>query len=595
MVDPATFRSVLAQWPSGVTVVTTLVDGVRHGMTASSFSSVSLDPPLVSVCLDRALYSHELIAASGVFGVNVLAKDQAEVARRFAGMVPDLPDRFAGESWTTAHTGVPLLDSALGWLDCRVVHEYPGGDHTIFVGEVLAGHAARAYGAAALPLAQLGPVRRRAARPTRRSRTAAWSPRCAPGTHPVSAIFDTVHELAAAGVRVRLLDLTSDEAPTGRPRGARAERDRPGRHRRRTATSALDARPRGRRGRPRPRRPRRPGPGAGHRRPTSRPGWSSCSRTRSPPSAPTTCSLPWSALSAAGVAEIGLSETGDSATPLRVRALLQDAVGLARPVPLRVHLRDHDRLGLVKALTALKSGVTHFDTTLAGLDGTVATEDLVRLFGGVEVDSPADADRVAQAAAALRLALAPTDLSLKTPPPAEHPISRPHRPRRTRRSRRMTAKLTAEYLLPDLTDAERERAERVESVLPAIAAAAESADEAACAARGPHQAARPTPACSAWSCPRSTAASAAGCATSRPRRTPSARSAARPRWRSSSTAPRPRAACCRWRRSTPASTTTRRRRSCAPSPRRCCTSWAPSRRRSATSPARRSRPPTPTC
>ena len=139
MVDPATFRDVMAQWPSGVTVVTTLVDGAWHGMTASSFSSVSLDPPLVSVCLDRRLFSHGLISAGGVFGVNVLAKDQAEVARRFAGMVPGLEvaDRFDGENWTTARTGVPLLDSALGWLDCRVVHEYPGGDHTIFVGEVL--------------------------------------------------------------------------------------------------------------------------------------------------------------------------------------------------------------------------------------------------------------------------------------------------------------------------------------------------------------------------------------------------------------------------------------------------------------------------
>src|SRR6478609_11574937 len=145
MVDPATFRDVMAQWPSGVTVVTTLVDGVRHGMTASSFSSVSLDPPLVSVCLDRRLYSQGLISEGGVFGVNVLAKDQAEVARRFAGMVPGLAveDRFESESWSTADTGVPLLDSALGWLDCRVVHEYPGGDHTIFVGEVVAGHAAR--------------------------------------------------------------------------------------------------------------------------------------------------------------------------------------------------------------------------------------------------------------------------------------------------------------------------------------------------------------------------------------------------------------------------------------------------------------------
>ena len=148
MVDPTVFRDVLAQWPSGVTVVTTLAGGLSrgpswHGMTASSFSSVSLTPPLVSICLDRRLYSHGLVSESGVFGISVLAKDQAEVARRFAGMVGDVEDRFAGETWSTAETGVPLLDSALGWLDCRVVHEHDGGDHTIFVGEVLAGHTAR--------------------------------------------------------------------------------------------------------------------------------------------------------------------------------------------------------------------------------------------------------------------------------------------------------------------------------------------------------------------------------------------------------------------------------------------------------------------
>ena len=96
------------------------------------------------------------------------------------------------------------------------------------------------------------------------------------------------------------------------------------------------------------------------------------------------------ALSSVSVPEIGLAEGPCSSSPLHVRALLQDAVGLARPAPVRVQLRDQDRLGLVKALTALKSGVHHFDTTLSGLDGTLATEELLRLLAGLEVDCTVD-------------------------------------------------------------------------------------------------------------------------------------------------------------------------------------------------------------
>ncbi|WP_243057064.1 flavin reductase [Nocardioides sp. SR21] len=422
MVDPSTFRNVLSQWPSGVTVVTTLVDGVRHGMTASSFSSVSAEPPLVSVCLSRHLYSHELIASSGVFGINMLAKDQAEVARRFAGMVPDVEDRFAGESWTTAETGVPLLDSALGWLDCKVVHEYPGGDHTIFVGEVLAGHAAprtapllfhsRSWGQFADVLPTAATVADGGVVASLRARS-----------HPISKIFGTVRELAAAGVRVRLLDLTRDEPPVAVPEELK---DR--------GTALVDT--------------------IEQRDRALELGLSTVEVTVDPANladldrvlaiadgAPGSVVVILDdafdparndvvlgsivALSSAGVAEIGLSEKGDTANPLRVRSLLQDAVGLARPVPLRMHLRNHDRLGLVKAIVALKSGVHHFDTTLSGLDGTVATEDLVRLFGGVEVDSPADPDLVDNAAAALRLALAPTGVTptdLATEPVATNPV-----------------------------------------------------------------------------------------------------------------------------------------------------------------------------
>lgn len=129
---------MLGQWPTGVTLVTTVSGEQRHGMTASSFSSVSLDPPLVSVCLARSVFSHDLVGASGVFGVTILAKDQAELGQRFARYDASAPDRFVGAEWETAKTGAPLLANALGWLDCSVLHSYPGGDHTIFVGEVLA-------------------------------------------------------------------------------------------------------------------------------------------------------------------------------------------------------------------------------------------------------------------------------------------------------------------------------------------------------------------------------------------------------------------------------------------------------------------------
>jgi flavin reductase (DIM6/NTAB) family NADH-FMN oxidoreductase RutF len=143
-VDAAAFRAALAQWPTGVTIVTTLHDdGSWQGMTASSFSSVSLDPPLVSVCLARSVHSHDVLAKAGVFAVSILAKDQADLGQRFARYDPAHPDRFAGGTWTTAETGCAVQPEAMGWLDCRVVHRYDGGDHTIFVGEVVAADTPR--------------------------------------------------------------------------------------------------------------------------------------------------------------------------------------------------------------------------------------------------------------------------------------------------------------------------------------------------------------------------------------------------------------------------------------------------------------------
>lgn len=136
-VDPATFKAVMGQWPSGVTVVTTIDEAGPAGMTASSFSSVSLNPPLVSVCIARHLAMHMRIDKAGVFAVNILSKNSVEDGRRFAGMLPGVTDRFQGITVSTAITGSPLLANTLGWVDCKLWASHDGGDHTIFVGEVL--------------------------------------------------------------------------------------------------------------------------------------------------------------------------------------------------------------------------------------------------------------------------------------------------------------------------------------------------------------------------------------------------------------------------------------------------------------------------
>ncbi len=136
-VDHDTFKAVMGQWPSGVTVVTTHDDEGPAGMTASSFSSVSLDPPLISVCVARHLAMHERLSKAGHFAVNILPKHGIEDGMRFAGMLPDVSDRFDGITTHKAKTGSPILDGMLGWVDCRCWAQYDGGDHTIFIGEVL--------------------------------------------------------------------------------------------------------------------------------------------------------------------------------------------------------------------------------------------------------------------------------------------------------------------------------------------------------------------------------------------------------------------------------------------------------------------------
>jgi flavin reductase (DIM6/NTAB) family NADH-FMN oxidoreductase RutF len=134
MIDPDTFRSVLGRFASGVTIVTARDDdGVDHGMTVSAFCSLSLDPPLVLLCVDHAASMYELLLTHPRFGISILSSNQEAYSRRFAD--PD-SDRFDGIAYSRGESGVVLLEESLAHLECRVTEHYEGGDHTIFIAEV---------------------------------------------------------------------------------------------------------------------------------------------------------------------------------------------------------------------------------------------------------------------------------------------------------------------------------------------------------------------------------------------------------------------------------------------------------------------------
>ncbi len=136
-VDKDTFLKAMGCFAAGVTVVTTVdADGTPHGLTATAFSSVSLDPPLALVCIgmESGSYSHFVSAES--FAINFLSADQADVSQRFASSGED---KFDGVGWRTGELGMPLLSGTVGFAECRKVHSYGGGDHTIFVGQIEAG------------------------------------------------------------------------------------------------------------------------------------------------------------------------------------------------------------------------------------------------------------------------------------------------------------------------------------------------------------------------------------------------------------------------------------------------------------------------
>jgi flavin reductase (DIM6/NTAB) family NADH-FMN oxidoreductase RutF len=128
------FRAALGRFASGVTVVTTKdASGELHGITVSAFCSVSLQPPMVLICIEKTAGSHPAVEESAIFVVNILREGEAEISELFAS---SRDEKFDLVKWRPGIEGVPVLEGALATLECRVKFSYHGGDHSIFVGEV---------------------------------------------------------------------------------------------------------------------------------------------------------------------------------------------------------------------------------------------------------------------------------------------------------------------------------------------------------------------------------------------------------------------------------------------------------------------------
>jgi flavin reductase (DIM6/NTAB) family NADH-FMN oxidoreductase RutF len=417
-VDLAAFKQAMSQFASGVTVVTTVHEGRRYGLTASSFSSLSIDPPLVLVCLARKTTAHGVIERSGVFAVNVLGAQQLEFGMRFAGLLPGIQDRFQGIETTRAATGSPLLPGVLSWVDCRLWSRYEGGDHSIFVGEVVDLAATPAdtpllyhnrlwrrsealeaptlpvraeltevgLGDGTLPPAVRGPVVEALVEAgVRRLQVASFLPGAEVPPPPLprrdglvasASVADEkgVARAAAAGLAQVDVGVSASEAAKGPPADERVEALAPLVAEARAAGLAVRA--------------------------------AVVCAFASPDAAEGDARRALALaqrLVGLGVDEIALVDSTGRAHPQQVRALVQEVQPLLGRVPLVLHLRDTRGMGLANVLSALRSGVARFDTGLGGRGGSpflaagrgsVATENAVHMLHEMGIPSGIDLGRL---------------------------------------------------------------------------------------------------------------------------------------------------------------------------------------------------------
>lgn len=136
--DSEKLRQAMRAWASGVTIVTSVHEGVQHGMTVSSFTSIAIEPPIILVSLQTGSRTHELVLKSNLFAVTILAEDQQEISERFAGRVPDTEDRFTDMETETLVSGASFIKGGLAYMDCRVTRTILVGSNTLFLAEVIA-------------------------------------------------------------------------------------------------------------------------------------------------------------------------------------------------------------------------------------------------------------------------------------------------------------------------------------------------------------------------------------------------------------------------------------------------------------------------
>lgn len=138
-IDAAGYRQIIGHFATGVTVITTSVNGWLHGMTANAVTSVSLNPLLLLICVDKSARAHQEIDAAGRFGVNILSADQEHVSRTFAEKRRPEEGSLAGLDYHLGAHGTPVIDGSLAYMECEITDRCEGGDHTIFIGKVLEG------------------------------------------------------------------------------------------------------------------------------------------------------------------------------------------------------------------------------------------------------------------------------------------------------------------------------------------------------------------------------------------------------------------------------------------------------------------------
>jgi flavin reductase (DIM6/NTAB) family NADH-FMN oxidoreductase RutF len=136
--DSEQLRQAMRTWTTGVAIVTAIHEGQRYGMTVNSFTSISLDPPLVSVTMKQLTHTHEYVQKSGQFAITILSANQVELSDRFAGKITNIKDRFDGVETETLVIDAPLFKGGLAYFNCRVVNSTPIGENTLFIAEVIA-------------------------------------------------------------------------------------------------------------------------------------------------------------------------------------------------------------------------------------------------------------------------------------------------------------------------------------------------------------------------------------------------------------------------------------------------------------------------